>query len=351
MSIENEFDNRAVSKELMNELTNGGFKEFVNFVKQSEKPNCEYKLALCFRGNDNPDSVVIYYNNHMVWKLNIEKNGSLAVTISYNHARYSKDWKEKLELLCSKKFGFKGKKEPEDGSIGYLKAIGNIFSKNFVEDSFRILKPLIDDFFNTDLKFDYFKEENVKTHRNYIEKIRQQELYIEFDNLDNGLFVYDLEFAQKRVEEVSLNKNQPDMLGIRFKNGKPEKRVFIEVKSTEAAVRNLKSGLKKHLIGMEEYIKDEVAISNRIKEAYQIFEQYKQLNLRNVTNVNANVLDTKLPIEIRFILTDEAAEYFKRNKKYWENRKDDENYILEKFMKNRGYTVEYVNAERIEIWK
>ena len=36
MSIENEFDNRAVSKELMNELTNGGFKEFVNFVKQKK---------------------------------------------------------------------------------------------------------------------------------------------------------------------------------------------------------------------------------------------------------------------------------------------------------------------------
>lgn len=351
MSTKNGVDNRAVSEDLMNELINGGFKEFVNFVRQSEKPNSKCKLALCFRGNDNPDSVIIYYNNHMVWKLNIEKNGLLAVTISYNHARYSRDWKEKLDILCSNRFGFKGKKEPEDGSIGYLKATGNIFSKSFVEDSFEILKPIIDDFFNTSLKFDYFKGENVKIHRNYIEKIRQQELYMEFNNLDNGLFVYDLEFAQKSVKGVSLNNNQPDMLGIRFKNGKPEKRVFIEVKSTEAAVKDSKSGLKKHLIGMEEYIKDEVAISNRIKEAYQILEQYKELNLRNVTNVNANMFDTKLPIEIRFILTDEAAEYFKRNKKYWENRKDDENYILEKFMKNRGYTVEYVNAERIEIWK
>ena len=63
------------------------------------------------------------------------------------------------------------------------------------------------------------------------------------------------------------------MLGIRFKNGKPEKIVFIEVKSTESAVKDSKSGLKKHLEGMEKYIKEELKIRRLDKVKY--FTGYK----------------------------------------------------------------------------
>ena len=109
MSLNYEIDSRAISNELMNELTEGGFKEFLRLVQEDEKN--DNNLALCFRGNDNPSSVVIYYNNHMVWKLNMQKKGLLSVTISFNHARYSKDWQEKLKELCSDKYNFKGRQE------------------------------------------------------------------------------------------------------------------------------------------------------------------------------------------------------------------------------------------------
>lgn len=346
MSLNYEIDSRAISNELMNELTEGGLKEFLRFVQEDEKN--DNNLALCFRGNDNPSSVVIYYNNHMVWKLNMQKKGSLSVTISFNHARYSKDWQEKLKELCSD-YNFKGKQELKNGNIGYLKAKGTNFSKNFVKGSFEILKPLIDDFFNTDLKFDYFKNKE-SYHKNYIEKVRQQELYKEFDNLQNGLFVYDLEFAQKRLSGVSSNKNQPDMLGIRFKNGKPEKIVFIEVKSTELAVKDSKSGLKKHLEGMEKYIKEELVINNRIEDAYKILNQYNKLQLRKVSNVDKSMYN-KLPIEIRFVLTDDAAKYVMKNKEYWKTRKNGAINILENYMLEKGYKVEYKNDNRIEFWK
>ena len=180
--------------------------------------------------------------------------------------------------------------------------------------------------------------------------MRQQELYKEFDNLQNGLFVYDLEFAQKSISGVSSNKNQPDMLGIRFKNGKPEKIVFIEVKSTESAVKDSKSGLKKHLEGMEKYIKEELAINNRIEDVYKILSQYNKLQLRKVSNVDKYMYN-KLPIEIRFVLTDDAAKYVIRNKEYWKKRKNGESNILENYMLDKGYKVEYKNNNRIEFWK
>lgn len=243
----------------------------------------------------------------------------------------------------------KENKNSKNGNLGYLKAKSTNFSKDFVKGSFEILKPLIDDFFNTDLKFDYFKNEE-SYHKNYIEKVRQQELYKEFDNLQNGLFVYDLEFAQKSISGVSSNKNQPDMLGIRFKNGKPEKIVFIEVKSTELAVKDSKSGLKKHLEGMEKYIKEELAINNRIEDVYKILSQYNKLQLRKVSNVDKYMYN-KLPIEIRFVLTDDAAKYVMRNKEYWKKRKNGESNILENYMLDKGYKVEYKNNNRIEFWK
>lgn len=46
----------------------------------------------------------------------MQKKGLLSVTISFNHARYSKDWQEKLKELCSE-YNFKGKQEKMEQSI------------------------------------------------------------------------------------------------------------------------------------------------------------------------------------------------------------------------------------------
>ena len=41
----------------------------------------------------------------------------------------------------------------------------------------------------------------------------------------------------------------------------------------------------------------------------------------------------KLPIEIRFVLTDDAAKYVMKNKEYWKTRKNGAINILENYYK------------------
>lgn len=324
-------DCRAVSNNLMNELVNGGFSEFVNLVRESEKLSLEDRLILCFRGNSNPQNVVIYYKNHMVWKLSISRQKLLSVTISFNHARYSKDWKEKLNILKNI-YNF-------NGSSGYLKATSNYFNKDFVNGTFCILKNIIEDFFNTDLQYDYFKNKAVK-HKDYLEKKKQHELYLKYNNCNDGLFIYDLEFAQKKAKYIDNNKNQPDMLGIRFANGVPKSLVLLEVKSKSSAMTNPKSGFNKHLEGMENYINNTTLMSNRFVEAQKIINQYKDLRLRNVNRyVNFN----SLPVEIRFILTDEALDYFI-------NSKNREKNSVNKLLNDKHYSIEHSNGA-IEVYK
>ena len=219
----------------------------------------------------------------------------------------------------------------------------------------------MDDYFNPKLNLDYFKAEKGKKalrRSSYIEKIRQQELYLEFNNTENGLFIYDLEFAQKTMENIQKNNNQPDMLGIQFKDGKPEKLILLEVKSTKAAMTDgkgkdgkEKSGLIKHIEGMEEYKKDPEAIKNRIIEVNKILKQYKDLELRIIKDVE-EISD--IPIEIRVILTDStddgAVDYFMRNKKYYENKENGDSKNLSKILDEKGYEFKVIKEDRIEIY-
>ena len=329
-------DCRAVGENLLRELKEGGgFEEFVKFVRNNEN------LILCFRGNGSPEHVTIYYNNHQVWKLYIDKN-KLIASVSFNHARYSIDWEKAFDALCNN-YNFIGEKKEKDNitDVGEMRAeipLDRKFSKEFVEGTYRIMKPLIDDFFDMNLQFDYFKKQTPKRSKsNLVEKKKQQELYIRYDNLSNGIFVYDLEFAQPKGKNVKKDDNQPDMLGIEFKNKKPVKLLLMEVKSTEPAMKG-KSGFKKHILAMEEYLKEKNSetVKNRIKEAIKILKQYKELKLKNVTQEYN--FDT-LPIEIRFILTDEAVDYFYRNKKYWTNRKDEKINSLFKILETKEYEI------------
>ena len=339
-------DDRANLGALEKELKEGGeFYEFVKFIKDHP----EEKLVLCCRGNGSPKNVVIYYNNHKVWELYIGRGKKLSVRISFDHARYSEDWKEKLEMLCSEEFQFhssrfqninnviqKKPRKNKSSKITYSYTIGELvstkekFDKKFVQDSYNIIKSIIKDYFNKDLKIDFFKKQIekdnyvVQTHKSYIEKIRQQEIYNEFANHTNGLYIYDLEFAQRRIKGKKDNKNQPDMLGIKFEKGEPKCLVLIEVKSTKSAMEGGKSGLKEHLQGMENYLKEKTFIQNRKIEAKNIITLYKELGLHNAENINNEANYTKLSTGIMVILTDEAAKTFES--KY---RKNLEKYLPE----------------------
>ena len=71
-------------------------------------------------------------------------------------------------------------------------------------------------------------------------------------------------------------QNQPDSLAIRFKNGKPEKLVFVELKSTATAMKGSKSGAISHMLGMRNYVDNPLNaqfLKNRKREAYEIMKK------------------------------------------------------------------------------
>lgn len=377
-------DSRRVSQEMLDELKNGKFSEFVKFIKN----NPDEGLALCFRGNNKEkglESAIIYYNNHKVWELTKENN-EFKVKISFNHARYTENWKSQLLKLCNiyefkyqlisekeKKIDINNavkkiknkKKESYQYSVGILINKNGNYDEKFVKETFKIIITLIKDFFKKEKNVDYFKSdcegeivENKNKH-DYIEKKRQQEIYLELDNSKNGLYIYDLEFVQKMMFENSKEyknkpKNQPDMHAIRFDKTIPKSFAMIEIKSTESAMKDKKSGLKKHLEGMEEYVdKHKELIKNRLKEAFDIISQYQYLSLRKLERFDCendlNLYNSIKKIEIRFIITDKAAEYFRRNNAYF---KEENEKRLGTYLHNMGY--EWSDNEdnnRIEIWK
>lgn len=361
---------RDVSKEMIDAL-NGVFKPFVDFVKKHKE------LALCFRGNDSAyGKVIIYWNNHVVWELSIQKNKQAKVEINANHARFMNTWADNIEVLMGlgfkptksdlknkefKELNTKGKlinrtkKKNEGGSISYYYNIINFSRilnkdddvKGFVEDSYNVIKDILKDFFNPSLDknnkpINYFKEyykkhnpnivaedpkieDKYATKRVLVEKIAQQDLFLHNHNFKSGLFIYDLEFAQPNGKKFGVAKaNKPDMYGIRFdEKGAPVSICMVEVKSTESALKG-DCSLKKHLEGMKEYctkwrIEGNIRLmEDRKREAYRILDQYREICLYDV---NRNFIDKLGKDEDEFIgKLDEEIIFVLTNEVYMETK-------------------------------
>lgn len=207
------------------------------------------------------------------------------------------------------------------GDVGEIRSTKAKFDRTFVEDSYKILSELIKSYFyrykdievngnnesENDSRLDYFRVEVWKkifkwseekcrekqkklkssnTNNPLIEKRWQQRLfsYFKFTECgddDSKVFAYDLEFSQRfpssDVRKI-LGCNEPDLLAIRFKNGKADKLLLIEVKSTKSACTG-DSGIEKHLDGMKKYSKMSFYIRQRIDDAKKIFLQYKESKL------------------------------------------------------------------------
>lgn len=356
---------RDVSPEMMKELQNRDtFAAFVDYVKTNE-----YKdLALCFRGNDSEiGKVVIYRNNHMIWELRFN-DGLPAVRINPNHARFMKDWNTRVVKKLMR-MGFRGPNgqdyeqlERENGFVTRHKTKGGYSYDavyldycptggygevmKVVTSSYTILKEMQESYFSLDHdeEFDVFyprsgvfKKE--KRPRNYIkqyyfdhnveaksvdanpnfyanfqrciEKHVQQDLFMNNHFLKDGLFIYDLEFAQpSNVPGVSVkSKNEPDMFALRFDaNGNIVAICMIEVKSTKSALTQ-NSGLEEHLKGMEEYfyIKKEngTLMDDRICEARKILNQYCELGFYDVSRKFKESEFEGIKKEIIFVFSNE----------------------------------------------
>lgn len=351
-------DHRYVEQTLKDAFMDGGLSEFRKFIiNQNSKISDKHeKLAALLRGNDN--KIIVYKDNHKIWELSATKKECI-VRFDFNHARYTREWEKELQKL--KKMGFelsKSKKSdklerlPEDnrikikrnknnvvigGSIGYITCRKGNFDKKFVNDSYKIIMSLVENFFKPQEK-DYFREA-VKNSTNLeyqavseitgtgkgvlVEKRWQQRLLFHFNNVQDGYCAYDLEFSQKypdsdfvkryakKTGEIylsvkaqnikdKLGTNEPDMLAIRYEDGKPKALVFIEVKSTESACEG-DSGVEEHMKGMYNYSKESIFMLNRRKDAYESLCQYKEFGLLDIDKVES--IPNDLPIEMVMLFT------------------------------------------------
>ncbi len=242
--------------------------------------------------------------------------------------------------------------------------------KEFIKKNFEIVKGLIRDFFDTSEAHvvDHFKELVKKEYecvgkgnsgsRTLIEKIWQQRLYFEYQNLQDGLFAYDLEFSQPYPKKTVRDKyatNEPDMFAVRFEAGKPVSLVMIEVKSTKSAcVGN--SGIEKHLCGMLAYSEEEIFMKRRRKDARRMIEQLNYFGL--IPNAPHGFKMTELPDDIKveriLLLTNNysseareedggARQYFDENKEMV--RKFAKMYNCQIVLANSLYTEEKIETE------
>ena len=325
---------RDISENLLKELKEGAFKPFVDFARKKGD------LALCFRGNGKKEAVTIYRNNHIMWNLTF--NGRKPeVSISLDHARFMSDWASRivpsfLEMGFIKKSKDNGclavrSKDNEYHAIEIVYRPGEDSKKDedVVKKSYELLVEMQKSYFSkVKRQINYIKKYYFDTnadakimdenHSFYAkpqpctEKHAQQELFMMNHTQKNGLFIYDLEFMQPEIKEISLkNANKPDMFGIRYNSdGKPTAICLIEVKSTVSALSG-KCGLEEHLKGMEQYLKlhyrsadgNKKLIDDRKKEAYRILKQYEEIGFYDVHLKESEEDFLKLNVEIMFIFT------------------------------------------------
>lgn len=359
---------RDVKPEFVKNLKEGPFKEFLKFVKDHEE-----ELALCFRGKD--DMVSIYRNNHIVWDL-YDTPGQNKVSISFDHARFCENWDSEI-LDQLETWGFKSpKREQGKELVSLRKKKGSnsysfnmesvcrterdkkkIFDKICVEKSYQIIERIHKTYEDTlsssfeGERTNYFARYYLEKHperkaelgrylrskpNDLLEKKVQQDIFIHNHETENGMMVYDMEFAQPEIDGIKFN-NEPDMLGIRYEGGEPKAIVLIEIKCMRSACLEGKSRVESHLKGMKEYLGEAEEAGrmspgmqsvvgkvkeHRREEARKILESYQELGLRHLGETMRFDSVSSLPFEIMFVFTHES---------YGLLQKDDKQNILKLF--------------------
>ncbi|SFG54674.1 hypothetical protein [Oribacterium sp. WCC10] len=305
-------DNRGISKPFCEAfLEKGALSPFLAKVKEKNSG-----LQLRFRGNNTPEAVTIYYNNHIVWKISRYARG-YKIEVSANHVK-GVQRKDLLDQLQQEPLGFITKSEH---AKSYPYVVKNSFDDYFVNSTYNIMVDAIKEYFGA---------------RNYREKRIQQELFETLTESQDGLYVYDLEFKQKN----NNLENEPDMLAVRYSEGKPQSIVFVEVKSKWKSCEDETSGLTKHLDGMNHYIKNSPYLNNRKQEAHDIISAYKGLKLHNPPK---NVPDPEdlNKFEMMIILTDTAIDYY-----------NEHDIIIQKYIQEKHYNckiTEWNNAKTLNL--
>lgn len=277
-----ESDHRALNKPALKKFLPGGsHRAFIELVH-----NHSEELAFCFRGNSHGQAT-IYYRNHIVFRIKAQGG----IEFDFGHARYletanQRKLKEDLEKEL-KKFGFDLKEDQDGGLVSAPPPEKPVE----LEPLYEAVKQAIESF---------------SEKKGLTEKLVQQKLFLSCKELENGYYFYDMEFSQPESKMLECT-NQPDMLAIRFdEKGKPKSLVFVEVKSTEDALKG-PSGIRSHVLGMESY--PDWLLPIRGRDACNILNQYIDVGLLKGRSEPFEEKDfAQLPKEVLLIFTGEDAD-------------------------------------------
>ncbi len=330
-----EKDCRAIIEKfpaLWKELSEGGvLHPIIQLVKGDDDLELERddELELCFRGNDSSSEkrVTVYYNNHEFFSVGIvNKKGR--ISFNKSHARYWKTEDEANDIL-STQYGF----VLNHSTDRYVKNF-DVISLDELKRIRDMRKEIMETYFSLSHVYDYFKNEKLEKplDKLELEKYEQQRLMSSNTECKNGYYIYDMEYAQPffnsdvknfyKLITGGLKQNKPDSLAIRFdEKGVPKALVFIELKSTESAMKG-KSSIYNHIIGMKNYVNNPLNrpfIAHRKKEAYEIMRSYKALGIHNCDVTDFKMSDFEaLDIELLVVITDNTPENVLSAKSYYD---------------------------------
>lgn len=322
-------DNRAFpcDSDMMKSLMLGGsLHAFVKLVQ--EKP----ELVLCFRGNSGTQCT-IYYNNHEFFKIELV-SGKPRLSFNRRHARFwdrsSKDAIDGLAIL--KRFGIIEKIDKAKNTGKFINN-GQFLCLNDLKEIYCVRKMMLESYFSESDSFDFY-DPSCKVDKTdwKLEKREQQRLMSTNTDRDNGYYIYDMEFAQafesKIVKDIyknlsgAMNQNKPDSLAIRYEKGTPKALVFVELKSTEAAMKGT-SGAIKHMEGMKNYVSNHLNkefIYNRLIEARDMMKCYQQLRLHTCSSKSIEDFSS-LRIELLLVITENAKNRKDSARAYYDAKK------------------------------
>lgn len=292
--MDKKYVSRVISKEFLKDLKEGNLKELTNLVGKDKS------LLMCFRGK----YITIYYKGHSMFKIdkyirNKEKNQyGHKISFDFRHARFTREWEKKwakLEYIGYERIG--------NEIVSYTSKIQN---NDFWHEAIGILKIYMDDYFDLQKKINYFKEGALENKKFHLERQRQQQIMSSNQDLENGYFIYDMEFSQANENKDVPKSGRFDMMAIKM-NGENINIMFIELKSTLSACNDSETGVKQHYYGIKKYMSKEELIDIRKKEAEAIYKMYYELGLTSskIKNINLEKSNT----EVIIVLTDGAINY------------------------------------------
>jgi len=303
MSKDSKNNVRVINEDFKKALMDGILKPVTEMVKNSDN------LLMCFRGK----YINVYYRGHSLFKIEQmgKQNYYYKVFFNFNHARYTKEWKQILKQLEAIGYSLNHEDFDINNSSNIISANADEKIIDFWNTSKILLSKLIDDYFSLGDSnlYDYLKMCKDPQKKKHIEKQRQQKIAMANTNCDNGYFIYDMEYTQARDSKKEENLGRFDMLAMRFENKVPVELVLIELKSTERACTS-NSGIEKHYNDLIKYINNQDYMEVRKKEAIDIFNIYYSLDLISANKIE-DVVD--LNVKILLIFTDGAVTYFGKN--------------------------------------